>query len=211
MSQLFIIGAGGHGCVLAELASKFVGDLRADWTTVILLDDQRNRPALEIGIAVSGKSSELKTSVGTGDSFLIGLGNNRRRMQLLHTMRSSCAPATLVAPDAHVSPSCTIGPGTVVMPGAIVQTGATIGEGCILNSGCVIEHGVTLESGVHVAPGACIGGDVTIGECSLIGIGASVLNGNSISPDVVVGGGGVVTQSLHEPGTYVGVPTRPLQ
>ena len=206
MGRLFIIGAGGHGCVLAELAQR-----TGSWASIALLDDQREQPALEIGIDVSGTTSEIESLVRPGDGFLIAVGDNRRRIELLHSLRSTCSPATLLDPAAHVSPSSTIGAGSVVMPGAIVQTGAVVGAGCILNSGCVIEHGVTLESGVHVAPGACIGGDVTIGECSLIGIGASVLNGNSISPDVVVGGGGVVTQSLHEPGTYVGVPTRPLQ
>lgn len=205
MGRLFIIGAGGHGCVLVELAQR-----TGSWTSIALLDDQREQPALEIGIDVSGTSSELESLVHPGDCFLIALGDNHRRIQLLHSLRSTCSPATLLDPGAHLSPSSTIGAGSVVMPGAIVQPGAVVGEGCILNSGCIVEHGVTLGNGVHVAPGACIGGDVTIGDCSWIGIGASVVHGVSIAADVVVGAGGVVTESLSESGTYAGVPARPL-
>ena len=205
MSRLWIIGAGGHGCALAELADR-VGS----WDSITFLDDQRVRPALDIGHEIAGKTHLLNCSTGSGDSFLVGLGENRIRLELLRTMRSSCSISTLIAPEACVSPSCAIGPGSVVMPGAILQTGVTIGEGCILNSGCIVEHGVTLGDGVHVAPGARIGGDVTIGECSWIGIGASVVHGVSMSEDILVGAGGVVVESITQPGRYVGVPARRL-
>ena len=205
MGRLFIIGAGGHGCVLAELAQR-----TGSWASIALLDDQREQPALEIGIDVSGTTSEIESLVRPGDGFLIAVGDNRRRIELLHSLRSTCSPATLLDPAAHVSPSSTIGAGSVVMPGAIVQTGAVVGAGCILNSGCVVEHGVRLSDGVHVAPGACIGGDVQIGACSWIGIGASVVHGCTITDDVVVGAGGAVVESLVKPGTYAGVPARML-
>ena len=205
MDQLLIIGAGGHGCVLAELAQRI-----GSWASIKLFDEHREQPALQIDLEVFGKSSAFKSAARPHDFFLVGLGENRRRLELLLSLRSFCQAATLVAPEAHVSPSCTIGTGTVIMPGAIVQTGVKIGEGCVLNSGCVVEHGVTLGDGVHVAPGACIGGDVTVGECSWIGIGASVVHGVSIASDVVVGAGGVVVESLSEAGTYAGVPTRRL-
>ena len=205
MSRLWIIGAGGHGCVLAELALR-VGS----WDSVGLLDDKQNRPALDIGLGVLGTSDMLESSQLPGDSFLVGLGDNRSRLNLLRSLNSTSSAVTLVAPEACIAPSCTLGPGSVVMPGAILQSGVSIGEGCILNSGCVVEHGVTLGDGVHVSPGACLGGDVSVGDCSWIGIGASVVHGVAIAADIVVGAGGVVVDSLSVSGTYAGVPVRRL-
>ena len=205
MGRLWIIGAGGHGCVLAELAHRM-----GAWNSIAFLDDYREQPALDLGFEITGDSGTLQSRSRSEDSFLIGLGENRRRLELFRCMRSVCSPTTLVAPEACVAPSCTIESGSVVMPGAILQAGVRIGEGCILNSGCVIEHGVTLGDGVHVAPGASIGGDATIGDCSWIGIGASVVHGVTISNDIVVGAGGVVAESLVQSGTYAGVPVRRL-
>ncbi|MEE2680919.1 MAG: acetyltransferase [Planctomycetota bacterium] len=203
MGRLFIVGAGGHGQVLAELAG-----LSGRWESVLMLDDRDHQDRSVPDLPIVGSSADLAGLHRDGDSFLIGLGDNARRIELLRSFRRIAEPATIISPQAMLSPSCTIGIGTVVMPGAIVQTGAVVGEGCILNSGCIVEHGVTLADGVHMAPGASIGGESSIGALSWIGIGASIIHGVSIGSDVIVGAGAVVLESLESSGTYAGVPAR---
>jgi UDP-3-O-[3-hydroxymyristoyl] glucosamine N-acyltransferase len=70
--------------------------------------------------------------------------------------------------------------GAVVMDGVVVNDGATtMGRGVIVNTNSTIEHDVELADWVHVAPGATISGGVTVGRFSMIGAGATVIEGTS--------------------------------
>jgi UDP-perosamine 4-acetyltransferase len=51
-------------------------------------------------------------------------------------------------------------------------------------------------------------GAVTIGAYSLIGAGATVIEGKKIAECCIVGAGATVIHDLTEPGTYVGSPAR---
>jgi acetyltransferase-like isoleucine patch superfamily enzyme len=63
----------------------------------------------------------------------------------------------------------------------------------------------------HVAPGVHTGGEVRIGEGTLVGIGATVMPGCSVGSWSVIGAGAVVTADLPGSVTAVGVPARILR
>ena len=62
----------------------------------------------------------------------------------------------------------------------------TVGQksavGAIVNTNSTIEHDVVLEDWVHVAPGATISGGVTVGRFSMIGAGATIIEGKRSPP-----------------------------
>ena len=78
----------------------------------------------------------------------------------------------------------------------------TIGEGANVQDGCVLhgDTGMPLVIGKHVTVGHMVQlHGCTIGDESLIGIGAIVLNGAKIGKNCLVGAGALVTEGKEFP------------
>jgi UDP-N-acetylbacillosamine N-acetyltransferase len=85
---------------------------------------------------------------------------------------------------------------------------ARIGVAGIINTGAIVEHECVVGDYVHVSVNATLAGRSRLGDCVFLGAGAVVIDSIEIATGITVGAGGVVTSSLHQPGTYVGVPVR---
>jgi sugar O-acyltransferase (sialic acid O-acetyltransferase NeuD family) len=202
---LAIMGASGHGKVVAEAA------LAAGWGAVEFYD--RAWPSKrQVGHwMIMGDDAALVGALARLDGVVVAVGNNRIRQLLLTQLHQARAKvATVLHPVACVSMSACIGPGSVVMAGAVVNAEAVVGSGAILNTACSVDHDCVLGDAVHISPGAHLAGDVHVGDCSWIGIGASVRQGVRIGSGVVVGAGAVVVSDVRDGLTVVGVPARPL-
>jgi acetyltransferase-like isoleucine patch superfamily enzyme len=60
----------------------------------------------------------------------------------------------------------------------------------------------------HIAPGAHLGGDVMVGEGTLVGLGASVLPQRHIGKWAVIGAGAVVVKDIPDYAVAVGNPAK---
>ena len=91
-----------------------------------------------------------------------------------------------------------------------------VGEGSNIQDGCVVhvDRGCPVRIGrnVTVGHGAIVHG-CTIGDGTLVGMGAIILNGAVIGEGCIVGAGALVTQGKHIPaGTLViGSPARTVR
>lgn len=197
MKKLVIIGASGHGKVVADIAIK------NGYNEIIFLDDDES--IFECGsYPIVGKSSE----VGTIDAdVIIGIGNAGVRKRIQESIPDE-KMATLIHPDAVVADDVVIGEGTVVMAGAVINPGARIGKGCIINTCSSVDHDCIVEDFVHVAVGSHLCGTVNVGAGTWIGAGATVSNNVFICPDCMIGAGAVIVNDIWESGTYVGVPAK---
>ena len=197
MKRLIIIGASGHGKVVADCAVKNgYGDI------VFLDDDERLEKCGSYPVV--GRSSEVDKL--TGD-ILVAIGNPGIRQKLQAQINKERL-AVLIHPKAVVADDVKIGKGSVVMAGAIINPGAVIGEGCIINTACSVDHDCKLGNFVHVAVGAHLAGSVTVGERTWVGAGATISNNISICGECMIGAGAVVVKDIAENGTYVGVPAK---
>lgn len=143
MKRLLIIGAGGHGQVLAETARA------CGYDAVDFLDD-RNPVAI-------GGTDRLEALAGSYDGAIVSIGNNALRRDLICRLQAVGANvATLVHPRAFVAPSAALGAGSVVLPGAVVHTNARVGVGCIISIGAVIDHDARVGDFTHVNAGAVV-------------------------------------------------------
>lgn len=205
MSRLFVIGAGGHGAVVAEAAAD-----SGNWKKILFLDDDETADVV-LGFPVAG-TTEMMSSLAVEDAgFVVAIGDNRRRLELSkEIIRRGLHLATVVHPDAIVSKSATIGAGTVVCAGAIVNARAEVGLACILNTGSTIDHDCRLQDGVHVSPGANLAGTVHVGRCTWVGVGAAVREGVAIGQDATVGAGSAVVCDFGDAVTVGGVPAKTL-
>jgi carbonic anhydrase/acetyltransferase-like protein (isoleucine patch superfamily) len=101
--------------------------------------------------------------------------------------------------DVHMAPDSSVWFSSVVRGDtATIQ----IGEGTNIQDGSVLhaDHGMPLTIGKHVTVGHMVQlHGCTIGDESLIGIGAIVLNGAKIGKNCLVGAGSLVTEGKEFP------------
>jgi sugar O-acyltransferase (sialic acid O-acetyltransferase NeuD family) len=198
--QLVIIGAGGHGSVIADIA-RLNG-----YESILFLDDVCTERA--DGYPVVGKISDLTRYTADAD-FFIAIGGNATRRRLTDRLTESRARiATLIHPAAVIGEHVTVGKGTAIMAGAVVNPGTAIGNGVILNTCASVDHDCHVGDFVHIAVGAHLCGTVTVGDDAFICAGATLINNVSVRKGVTVGAGAVVIRDITEKGTYVGVPAR---
>lgn len=195
MKPLIIIGAGGHGRVVADIAQA------QGYDDIAFADGAFPK------LTQSGVWPVIGTDVPEDDcDVALAIGHNTTRMRILESL--NVTPVTLVHPSAIVSPHAVIGAGSVICAGAIVGAFATLGKGCILNTGASVDHDCTLADGVHISPGARLGGGVTIGARSWIGIGAAVREYLTIGSDVIIGAGAALVQDAASDKRMGGVPAK---
>ncbi|QKT04810.1 acetyltransferase [Ectothiorhodospiraceae bacterium 2226] len=204
MSKLHILGAGGHGKVVADAA------LAAGMADEIVFYDDRFPTLTTVGAwPVVGRLEDVPE--GGRDLAVVALGDNALRMRIIQQLAERDASlARVVHPSAAISRSATLGEGSVVLAQAVVGPDAELGRGCIVNSGATVDHDCRLGEGVHVAPGAHLGGAVVVGRETWIGLGASVIEGLRIGERCLVAAGAAVVHDLPDQSRVGGVPAKAL-
>jgi sugar O-acyltransferase (sialic acid O-acetyltransferase NeuD family) len=205
MKSLVIIGAGGHGLVVAEAAAAM-----ATWQTIYFLDKQYSEPTVVNNIQVLSHEQFQMLSLENTE-IVVAIGDNSRRYELtkLYLDQGYTCPV-IIHPTACTSPSASIGAGTVILANAVINAKAILGIACIVNTAAVIEHQCVLGVAVHISPQACLAGNVSVGSKSWIGAGAIVINNKHLANDVIVGAGAVVVNDISSKQCVVGVPAKPL-
>ena len=142
--NLLIIGAGGHGKVVKEVAEALKRYQKIDF-----VDD--NSPE------AVGKISDLEKLRKEYGSAFVSIGNNHLRSELLQKLKNMRYEIPiLIHPSAYVSKTCKIESGTVIGPKAIISTNTYIGAGSIISAGAIIDHDVIMEPCVHIDVGAIV-------------------------------------------------------
>jgi len=166
MKKLLILGAGGYGKTVADVARQL-----NRYEAVAFLDDHASDPD------VLGKCEDFQKFSPEEWEMYPAFGNNSVRILWLNKLRGNgVAVATLVHPSAYVSPTATLCTGVTVLPKAVVNTGVTVKAGCIVNIGALIDHDSILEEGVHLAPGAIVKAENRISAGSKIESGTVIEN-----------------------------------
>lgn len=200
--KLIIIGAGGHGKVVADIAIKM-----NKWKNIEFLDDNKSIGSV-MGFEIIGKSTDAYLYRNEAD-FFVAIGSNVTRELIQKKLLSEGgAIVSLFHPNVVIGTNVNIGIGTVVMAGTIINSSSMIGNGCIINTSCSIDHDNIIEDFVHISPGSHLAGAVRVGKRSWIGIGSTVSNDVHICNGCIIGAGAVVVKDITEVGTYVGVPAR---
>lgn len=203
MKKLAVLGASGHGKVVAEIA-ELLG-----WE-VSFFDDSYPEIQLVEGLwSVKGNTDDLCQNLSSYNGCFIAIGDNSIRLQKMNKFELlGVEIPSLIHPKAVVSQYAKIKTGTVVMANAVLNPFVCVGKGCIINTSSSIDHDCKLSDGVHVSPGVNLAGAVTIGSHTWIGIGATVKQCVQIGSHVIVGSGASVVANLPDSVTAVGVPAK---
>lgn len=207
MNGLLIIGAGGHGKVIADIASA-VGQ----WDSIAFLDDKFPELRQVLDWPVIGDIDNLRKFRRDFPAIFIAVGDNAVRKKLTDLAEAEgFGLPVLIHPRAAVSRFAVIGPGTIINNQAAVNANAKIGKGCIVNTGATVGHDCELGDFVHVAPGASLAGETVIGERCWIGIHSAVIERVKLGSGVVVGAGAVVLKNVADHQLVVGIPAKTVK
>lgn len=122
---------------------------------------------------------------------------------------------------------CTISENTFIGPFVEIQKDVTIGKNCKIQShsficelvsigdNCFISHGVMFINDTFVN-GKPAGGDKSLWKSTKIGNNVSIGTNATILPvsitnNVIIGAGSVVTKDIYESGTYAGNPAKRIK
>lgn len=201
MKDLIIIGAGGHGRVIADIAQKL-----GTYETISFLDDGDAKETM--GLPIVGKASDVEKYVDTADIF-VAIGNNKVRGEFIERLLAMGANVpTLIHPSAIIGACVEIGVGTAIMAGAVINPCSKLGKGVIINTCSSIDHDCIVGDYTHISVGVHLAGTIKVGKHSWIGIGAAIKNNTNICENCMVGAGAVVVKDILESGTYIGVPAK---
>ncbi|SHF10513.1 sugar O-acyltransferase, sialic acid O-acetyltransferase NeuD family [Marinitoga hydrogenitolerans DSM 16785] len=205
MRNLLILGAGGHGKVVADIARQM-----NFWENISFLDDDENKIGKYINnYKVIGKLNDYIQLKNKYDYAFVAIGNNRIRLKWVEILKTKEYKIPIIKHNSTVIGfDVNIGIGTVVMPGVVINTKTKIGMGSIINTSSSIDHDCYIDDGVHISPGVVLGGNVFINKGSWIGLGAKIINNITIGKNSIVAAGAVVINDVPDNVMVVGVPAK---
>lgn len=204
MSNLLVIGAGGHGRVIADAAEAM-----GQWQHIAFADDNKTTGMMVGRWEVVGTTENLNQLLDKYDFAVVGVGAGQARLNIQDKLAGAgFRIATIIHPGAIMAKGVQVGEGSVIFAGAVVNIGTIIERACIINTNATVDHDCHLSDAVHVCPGVQLAGEVKVGKFSWVGIGSSVIQQIVIGENVVIGAGAAVINAVESNVTVVGIPAR---
>ncbi|MDH5929499.1 acetyltransferase [Vibrio lentus] len=203
MNRCAVLGASGHGKVVAEIAEC------NGYNQIDFFDDRWPELVNHECWSVQGNTEALLANVEKYDLIVISIGNNTVRLEKQRILKNAGGIfKALVHPNAIVSHYAQIGAGSVVMANAVVGAFAKVGQACIVNTSSSVDHDCVLCDGVHISPGVNLAGSVNVGEGAWVGIGSQVKQLISIGSFAVIGAGATVINDIPSNQVVIGTPAK---
>lgn len=212
MKRIVIIGAGGFGREVKMLIDQ-INYLEKKYEFIGFYDDNIPKGSLVNGFKVIGTVDEL-VQVNYSLEIVISIADPLLKKKIYETLNknsnlnfpSLIHPNVLIAEDEVV-----IGYGCVICASNIITVNIIVGNFVLLNLGCTVGHDTKIGDYCSFMPSVNISGDVIIENSVYVGTGAKIINSLTIGNSTIVGAGAVVSKSLPEKCTAVGIPAKPIK
>lgn len=208
MKDIYIIGASGFGREVAWLIEEL-----DEFNVIGFVDDNKEIQDKKINdIPVVGGISFL-IDQKEETNVVIAIGNPTIRYKIYEQLKENknIKFPNIIAKDVRISNSNKLGIGNIICTQSILTVNITLGNFNHINLDCTVGHDVILHDFVTVYPSVNISGNVVVGNYSELGTGTKIIQGKSITENVIIGAGSVVIKDLIEKGTYVGSPVRKVK
>ena len=164
--RLIIIGAGGYGRVVADIAAQ-----NGEYNEIGFLDDNCN------DACVLGKCAGFPSFADEHTEFYVAFGNNELRMKFINSLIDIGAKiATIIHKTAYISPLAKIDVGTAVLPNSVVNTNVVLNKGVIINCGAVVDHDCIIGEGTHICINTVIKAENNIPALTKVDAGVVIEN-----------------------------------
>lgn len=211
MKKIAIIGAGGFGREVKTLIDQ-INAVTPKYEFIGYYDDGKEKGTLINTFPVLGKVSDLNSLTGE-ISVALALGNPVYKKNVVTLIdNQNISFETLIHPSVIMgSDEVSIGIGAVICAGCILTCNISIKDYVTLNLACTIGHDTILENYVSLMPAVNVSGEVVLEEAVYVGTGAKIINQVSIGKNTTIGAGAVVSKSIPEHCTAVGIPAKPIK
>lgn len=209
MTDLVVVGAGGHGREIIDTVDAALAAGTAEWNLLGVVDDDPAFPERlhRLGVPLLG---DLGWLVEHPSTYVIGIGTPEVRRRVAQELAGiDAGAATVVHPGAHVGLDVELDEGVVLFDRCTVTTDVRIGRHTHLNVGCAVQHDTVVGDFVQLSPGVLVNGDCHLGDGVFLGTGAIVTRGCQVGAGARVGAGAVVLDDVEPGATVVGIPAHP--
>lgn len=209
--NIAIYGAGGFGREVLEL----IRDINAQfhqYNFIGFFDDGIEKRKIIDNYPILGGIEELN-AWNDELALVVAIGSPKTKKSIVKNIRNSNIdyPA-LIHPNVIIgNENVEIERGCIICAGNIITANVKVGNFTILNLDCTVGHDTNIGKYSSFMPSVNISGEVNIGEAVYMGTGAKIINQLEIGKETIVGAGAVVTKSLPEKCTAVGVPARVIK
>lgn len=202
MHRKSVIIVGGFNEVIEQLEKINV-------SIIGIIDHKKQDHYYNYKILGSDEDAEIILNQYKDCSLIITPDSGKLREKLYNYYSKFNLPIfTLVSKDALVSDYSTIGNGSIICQKSHISSETSLGKLCKVNVGANIMHNCIVGDYTTIAPNAVILGNVRLGKRVYIGANSTILPNVTIGNDVIVGAGAVVTKSIENNKTVMGIPAK---
>lgn len=181
-----------------------------------ILDDTLTIGQDYAGYKILGKIIDLSAimNIHSVDKGIIGIGDNFTRIRISEKIKNITTQFAFISgihTSAIIGKNVKIGCGSLIMAGVIINNDTVIGEHCFLATKASIDHDCVMADFSSLSPGVTTGGNVKIGHCTAIGLGANILHGKNIGQHSVVGAGSLVVKNIGDNFIAYGSPAKEIR
>lgn len=211
MKKIAIIGAGGFGREVKMLIDQ-INAVENKYQFIGYYDDGKEKGTLINGFPVLGMVTDLN-GVSEEITVALALGNPVYKKNVVALINNpNITYETLIHPSVLIgNDDVLIGKGVVICAGNIITCNIIIKDYVTINLACTIGHDTVLEDYVSLMPAVNVSGEVVVEEAVYVGTGAKIINQVFVGKNTTIGAGAVVSKSLPENCTAVGIPAKPIK
>ena len=211
MEKIVIVGAGGFGREVKMLIDQInLKDCKYEFLG--FYDDGFEKGTTINNNQVLGSIEDLANS-SQELNVVVAIGSPEIKRKIVEKLTSATIKfPTLIHPSVLVGDEFVlIGNGCIICAGTIITCNIEIKDFVILNLMCTVGHDTVINSFASFMPSVNISGEVVIHEEVYVGTGAKIINQLEIGKQTIVGAGAVVSKTLPEKCTAVGIPAKPIK
>jgi sugar O-acyltransferase (sialic acid O-acetyltransferase NeuD family) len=211
MKNIAIIGAGGFGREVKTILDS-INKVTPSYFFVGFYDDGLQKGEIVNGFPVLGGVEDIN-EINEDCSIVIAIGDPKIKSSIFNKISNARIDfPNVIHPNVLISDDFVeIGVGNIICAGCIITCNIVIKDFVILNLMCTVGHDTTIASFSSFMPSVNISGEVLIEERVYVGTGAKIINQLEIGQNTIVGAGAVVSKSLPENCTAVGIPAKPIK
>ena len=211
MEKIVIVGAGGFGREVKMLIDQ-INQIENKYEFLGYYDDGVVKGTAVNYDEVLGSVADL-ANVDYKINVVVAIGSPDVKRKIVEKLiNPHLSFPTLIHPSVIIGDEfVTIGKGCIICAGNVITCNITIKDFVILNLQCTVGHDTMIHSFASFMPSVNISGEVIIYEEVYVGTGAKIINQLEIGFQTIVGAGAVVSKSLPEKCTAVGIPAKPIK
>ena len=208
MKNLIIIGAGGMGRVMYDMARESIG-YKTEYDIKGYIDD--NIHSLDCFTGYPTIISTITTyTPQVDDLFICSIGGNSRRACMESILQKGGEFLTMIHKTARIGTNVQLGKGCMVGAFTTIAADAKIGDYNFIQSNMIIGHDVVIGDWNRIDSHTMLIGGINIGNGNMIHSAAVINHEVQIGNHCHIGACSFVTRNVEDNWTVFGNPARRL-